>query len=185
MIDSEQNRPAPELGWPARLGIVIGLQAQVEAADPDGLLTGTVPRMPANEDDVAAFECEAGARLPEAYREFLLHANGWPGMYFSLDAFGLEELRGGGSAARARELLEAYDAEDVLEESGLEASDLLPVAAGQSSDLVAIIRGTRPDAGQVVWIDAGEEYDRFDDFAEFVDEIAGMLEQYIEEQPAP
>lgn len=175
---------ANERDWPVSLGRAIGLQAQIEASDPEGLLTGTVPRQAATEEEVAAFEQESGERLPAAYRAFLLHANGWPGLYFTLDAFGLEELRGGGSAPHARELLETYAAEEVLEESGLNDADVLPVATGQGNDLAVIIREGRPGAGTVVWFD-GEEYGRYADFGEFVDELVSMQEQYVAEQAAP
>jgi hypothetical protein len=175
--------PGRERSWPVILGQAIGAQAQVEASDPDGLLAGTVPRPAATEHEVAAYEREAGEPLANAYRAFLLHANGWPGVYFTLDAFGLEELRGGGNAPHARELLETYDAEEVLVESALDAADLLPVATGQGSDLVVVIREGRPGAGTVVWFD-GEEYGRYENFREFFGELVGMLEQYVNEQSA-
>lgn len=172
------GEPVGERSWPVSLGVAIGVQAQVEASDADGQLTGTVPRLAATEEQVAEFERETGERLPASYREFLLHANGWPGLYFTLDAFGLEELRGGGSAPHSRELLATYDAEEVLDDSGLDSADVLPIATGQGNDLVLIIREGRPGAGTVVWLD-GEEYGRYSDFGAFFDELVGMLQQYV------
>ncbi|WP_199042661.1 SMI1/KNR4 family protein [Glycomyces salinus] len=170
-----------ERTWPVDLGIGIGLQAQLETSDPEGLLGGTVPRPKASAETIAAFEQERGERLPESYREFLLHADGWEQCYFTLDLFGLPELRGGGRGPHARVLLETYEAEDILDESDLAAADVLPVAAGQGNDLVVVVREGRAEAGTVVWFDGGE-YGRFETFGDFFEEILAMLQDYIEDQ---
>lgn len=170
-----------EQTWPVDLGIAIGVQAQLEERDPEGLLEGTVPRPKASEEQISQLEESIGERLPESYREFLLHADGWPGFYFTLDLFGLVELNGGGKHRHAQTVLETYDEEDVLEDSDLTAADLLPVAAGQGNDLVVILREGRPKAGTVVWFD-GEEYARFDSFADFFEDTVAMLQDYLSEQ---
>src|SRR5690606_32576073 len=107
-----QEERVQERTWPVDLGIAIGLQAQLEDGDPEGLLQGTVPRAKASEEQVSQFEATLGERLPESYREFLLHADGWPGAYFTLDLFGLPELQGGGQHRHAQTLLETYDEEE-------------------------------------------------------------------------
>lgn len=175
---------AQELTWPEILGIGIGTQAQMEELDPDESFEGTVPRLKASEEDIVAFEVRRGERLPKAYREFLLHANGWELFYFTVDLFGLAELEGGGRWQHAQDLLSSYDAEEVLEESELEATDLLPVAAGQGADLVVVVRDGRPNAGMVVWFDGGE-YGRYDDFGDFCEEVVAMLREFVEDQQAP
>jgi hypothetical protein len=163
--------------WPALLGQAIGTQALIEANDPEGLLAGTVPAMPATEDQITAAERALGERLPAEYRQFLGFANGWRGCYFTLDVFGTAELQGEGAATHARELLETYDAEDVLEDSGLEADDVLPIGTSQGADLVLLVRENRPGAGTVVWID-GSEYGRYSGFNDFFDEVVAMLDRY-------
>ena len=104
-------------------------------------------------------------------------------MYFNLDVFGTAELSGGGKATHAQELLETYEAEDVLEDSDLAASDVLPIATSQGNDLVLMIREGHPEAGTVVWID-GEEYGRYPDFGAFFDEVVGMLQHFTVSQAA-
>lgn len=175
---------AQELSWPVGLGIAIGTQAQIEEFDPEQTFKGTIPRMKATEEDVAAFETERGERLPSSYREFLLHADGWEQFYFTVDLFGIQELRGAGGWQHAQNLLTSYDAEEVLEESELEVTDLLPVAAGQGNDLIVVVREGRPNAGLTVWFDGGE-YGRYDDFGDFFEEAVAMLRSWVKEISQP
>ncbi|MEU5874211.1 SMI1/KNR4 family protein [Glycomyces sp. NPDC047369] len=172
-----------QLTWPERLGAAIGMQAAIEELDPEQTFKGTVPRLKATEDAIAAFESQRGELLPAAYRDFLQCADGWELAYFTMDIFGLPELQGAGRWQHAQDLLSSYEAEGDLEESELEATDLLPVAAGQGSDLVVIIRDGRPDAGTVIWFDGGE-YGRYTDFAEFFEIVVGMLQAWVEQQQA-
>jgi hypothetical protein len=160
------------------LGLLMGVQRQVEESDPDGLLAGSLPRMAATEEQVAEFERESQQAFPVSYRQFLLHANGWPGAYFTLDLFGLDELRSGGSVPHAKVLLDTYAAEDVLEESGLAVEDVVAVASSQGNDLVLMIREGRPEAGTVIWFD-GEEYGRYQAFSAFVLELIAILQTFL------
>lgn len=167
-----------EHAWPVDLGVGIGLQAQLEQSDTEGLFEGSLPEPSAAEDDVATFEAGFGEQLPRPFRNFLLHANGWHDFYFGLNLFGLAELRGGGKAQRAAELIASYEAEEVFEESGINVADLLPVAAGDGIDLVVLIREGRTHAGAVFWFDGGE-YARFEDFGEFFEFVLQLLQRYL------
>lgn len=154
--------------WKALLGELILAKNEVDELDPKHVERYTVPRTAASEDDIAAFEREFGERLPEQYRDLLLHADGWSSFYFDADLFGLAELRGAGSAVQARELLDVYDAEGALEDAGLSRDDVLPIAAGPGMRaLFLLVRSGRPEAGQVSWMDA-EEVDRYRDVVEFI-----------------
>jgi hypothetical protein len=155
-------------GWRALLAGLILAKNEVYELDPQHVERYTVPRPAAAEDDIAAFEHEFGERLPEQYRDLLLHADGWSSFYFDADLFGLAELRGEGSAAQARELLDVYDAEGALEDAGLSRDDVLPIAAGPGMPaLFLLVRSGRPEAGQVSWMDA-EEVDRYRNVVEFL-----------------
>ncbi|MEU6246070.1 SMI1/KNR4 family protein [Glycomyces sp. NPDC047010] len=172
------------LEWPVLLGLAIGAHSQIEALD-----TGTgfkigVPRPAANDEQIVSAEAELGLRLPESYRHFLTHADGWEGAYFTLDLFGTPELHGQGHADRARELIETLTAEGDLEDSGLDVADLVPVAAGEGSDLVVIVGEGRPGAGTVIWFDGGE-YGRYPDFAAFFTDLVAMLQTYAEGSSNP
>lgn len=170
-----------EQPWPVDLGVAIGVQAQIVEADPAQTFSATLPRLKTSEASIAEFETEKGERLPTSYRNFLLHADGWELFYFTLDLFGLPELRGAGRWKRAQSLLETYEAEEVLDDSGLSAEDLLPVAAGQGSDLVVVVREGRPNAGMTIWFD-GEEFGRFDDFGDFFEGAVAMMQTWVDRQ---
>jgi hypothetical protein len=156
-----------ELNWPATIGHAIMTRQQLHALDP--IEPDSLPSLKADEADIVAYERELGERLPEVYRSFLLHANGWRGFYYDVDLFGLEELYGGGASDLAEDLLDSYVDEGVLDDIGLDPDDVMPVGAGRgSTTLFLIIRPGRPGAGQVSWIGSGKETDRFADFADFI-----------------
>jgi hypothetical protein len=164
--------------WPVILGAAIGVHAQLEAFDTEGLLQSTLPNLKASEESVLEYEESVGERLPESYREFLLHADGWNACFSVIDLFGLAELQGAGRWQHAQTLLQTYDAEEVLEESEVRAEQLLPVGAGQGNDLIVVIRNGFPDAGTVIWFDGGEDA-RFDDFGDFVENFIAMQQDYV------
>lgn len=161
--------------WAELLGALIVFKEQLDDLDPGHTQPYTAPRVKATEADIAAAEATLGERLPDAYRQFLLHANGWPSFYFRADLFGTEELRGGGHGPAANQQLAGYQHQGVLEDAGLSAADVLPIGAGppnMGNTLFLLVRNGRPNTGQVVWLD-GEEIDRFDDFHQY---IAAMLD---------
>jgi hypothetical protein len=161
--------------WPELLGTIIVLKQRLDELDPDHTQPYTVPRVKAGEDEIAAYEQGTGQRLPEDYRQFLLHANGWPGFYFRADLFGLPELAGVGNWASAQTNLNGYDEQGVLADAGLTRDEVFPVCAGpldMGATLFLLVRSHRPNAGQVVWLD-GEEIDRYDTFYDY---MAAMLD---------
>jgi hypothetical protein len=157
--------------WAVDLGVAIGVQARIVEVDPEQTFSATLPELKASETSIAEYESETGERLPASYRDFLLHANGWDLFYFTLDLFGLQQLRGAGRWKRAQDLLETYEAEDVLDDSDLDAADLLPVAAGPGTDLVVVVREGRPNAGMTVW---------FDDFGDFFEHTVAMMQNWVD-----
>ncbi|WP_412543421.1 SMI1/KNR4 family protein [Longispora sp. K20-0274] len=148
--------------WKVLLGEMILAKSQLDERDPQHLEPYTLPRGPAAEEDVS------GISLPADYRAFLAHADGWPSFYMDADLFGSPELRGGGSADVARELLATYAEAGVFEDMGWAVADVLPIGAGAGMrDLFVIGRVGTTVEGQVSWIDA-EEIERYDDLAQFV-----------------
>ncbi|MEV6527553.1 SMI1/KNR4 family protein [Longispora sp. NPDC051575] len=155
------------IGWKALLGDTIVAKSALDDADPKHLEPYTLPKVAATEDALAAFETVHGA-LPSAYRQFLLHANGWPQFYMDADLFGLPELEGSASAAVAAELMDVYTDTGVFDDMDWPPGDALPVGAGEGMrDLFVIGRAGTPVQGQVSWID-GEEIERYPDFGEFI-----------------
>jgi hypothetical protein len=156
--------------WTELLGALIVLKERLDRLDPDQTQPYTVPRVKTSEDEIAEYERDAGERLPEDYRQFLLHANGWPCFYFRADLFGLPELAGRGNWDSAQTNLRSYDEQGVLADVGLPAGDVIPVCAGplnMGTTLFVLVRSGRPKAGQVVWLD-GEEIDRYESFYDYV-----------------
>jgi hypothetical protein len=161
------------VNWPALIGTMALVKSEIDELDPEHLEDYTAPRVKATEADIAEYERNSGQVLPHEYRDFLLHANGWPSFYFDMTLFGLPELQGQGNGARAGELLNLYNEEGVLADVDLAVDDVIPVGAGAGMrDLFLLVRPGRPGSGQVSWID-GEEIDRYQDFAEF---FASMIE---------
>jgi len=161
------------VNWPALIGEMAIVKGEIDQLDPEQLEEFTSPRVKADPADVAAFERAWGEMLPLEYRNFLLHANGWPRFYFQMTLFGLPELQGEGDAPTGSRILQVYDEEGVLEDLGLTSDGVLVVGAGTGMrDLFLLVRQGQPGAGQVSWLD-GEEIDRYQDFAEF---FASMTE---------
>ncbi|MCX9191746.1 hypothetical protein C3Y87_10025 [Carbonactinospora thermoautotrophica] len=81
-------------GWPALIGAMILVKNSIEELDPEHLQEYTLPKKKATEEEIQAAERQLGGRLPEEYRDFLLHANGWRAFYWTVDLFGTPELLG-------------------------------------------------------------------------------------------
>ncbi len=181
---AERGDGTEEVDWPALIGVMIMTKSALDEADPEHLRPYRLPRVPPSEDEIAAVEAGLGERLPAAYRDFLVHANGWPQFYFEVDLFGLPELRGEGSGQLGRELLASLDADGMLADIDLRAEDVLPVGAGTGMRTVyLLVRDGRPGAGQVSWIDDGE-VDRYADFAEFFASMTAYHQRALERHQA-
>jgi hypothetical protein len=169
-----------EVDWPVLLGEMILTKNEIAELDEENLEPFTVPREKLSPAELEALERRLGERLPDGYRQFLLHASGWPRFYFRVDLFGVPELQGEGNWSVANELLQVYEEQDVLDDLGLDPDGVIPVAAGQGMrDLFLLIREGWPGAGQVSWID-GEEIDRYADFAEFIASMTEYNRRYVE-----
>lgn len=156
-----------EVDWKVLLGQLLIAKQQVHENDRDGIESTTLPREKATEADIAAFEARVDGHIDAHYRNFLLHANGWPNVLYDIGLFGLPEFDGAGNWPDANEQLGIYHDEGVLADSGLEADQIVPIAAGEGT--IALIVIARPDtknAGTVVWFDGGE-VDRWSNFTEF------------------
>lgn len=169
-----------EVDWPALLGEMLLTKNEIAELDEENLEPYTVPRPKLSPSELETFERSIGERLPEGYRRFLLHANGWPHFYFRVDLFGLPELRGEGNWGVANRLLQVYEDDGLLDDLGLDPRGVIPVAAGEGMrDLFLLIREGWPGAGQVSWIDA-EEIDRYADFGEFMASMTEYNRRFVE-----
>jgi hypothetical protein len=164
--------------WPVLLGVAIGTNARLIELEPN-IHWSTLPRAKNSEADLRAFESEFAEALPPGYRDFLLFADGWEAFYFGMAIFGIHELRGGGNWRPAQELLRTYDDEEVLESIGIEMDDVMPIAAGQRLNLIIVYRSGTATPGQVVWIDSGEEFARFDSFKDCFEFMVTLKQRHL------
>ncbi|WP_018351940.1 SMI1/KNR4 family protein [Longispora albida] len=158
-----------QVDWKALIGQLILAKNEADKLDPDHLEPLVAPNTPAAPEDIAAFEDAAGGPLPEEYRQFLAHADGWRSFYFRAKLFGLADLNGQTpEAAVAADILDVYESEDVFEDLDVTRADVFPVCAGVGMRaMFVMIRHGRPDAGTVIWLD-GEEVERYTGLAEFI-----------------
>ncbi|HYE17891.1 MAG TPA: SMI1/KNR4 family protein [Tepidisphaeraceae bacterium] len=150
--------------WKTELAVAVLVKQALRAADVHEIYPFSLPRVAATSDAVEGAERHLGRRLDGEYREFLLHADGWPHFFQRIDLFGTPELRAEGSLLRAWELIDAAVPSPALH--GLDKRDLMPIAFGQNSLDVFVLVNQGAQAGQVVWL-AGEEVDSFPSFSEF------------------
>lgn len=179
---TSSGAPLQEHHWKSTIEAASRFFGSLEGTKLQGLTGDVAPREPATEEQIRSFEVELGEPLPSSYRDFLLHQNGWPRFYFMVDLFGLNELRGELHGRLGQSVFESYDAEEVFEDSDLQAADLLPVAGGPCSTLVVIVRSGRPNAGQAIEFDGGES-GRFADFAAYFTHTVDQHRIYIERDP--
>ena len=161
--------------WRVVLGLTITAKRDLHERDPEQTDDDTVPRLKMSPQELDTFEREVGEPFPAEFHEFLLHANGWPGVYYDLDLFGSLELRGGGKWRTAQTLLEVYRKEGVLDALGLDPQGVIPVAAGEGNDLVVLVRPGWKNEGEVSWIIGGQEFARAEDFKAFVEFLMTQL----------
>src|SRR5690625_338974 len=102
-----QTQP-DEVDWKTLLGRLILAKQLIHQHDPEQVEEFTLPREKATEQEIAELETRVGERISEQYRNFLLHANGWPKIYFNVSLFGIAEFDGEGDWHTANELLDIY-----------------------------------------------------------------------------
>jgi hypothetical protein len=152
--------------WKQRIVQMVLVKQRLAALDTKGLWEHRLPALAATEAMVLAVEGHLGEPLDPGYRAFLLHADGWPAFFQTVDLFGSEDLVGGHRGRHAIEMLR--DVEDaVLTGGGLRRDELLPIAVSPVDlDLFVMTRQSAPQPGIVIWL-AGAEVDRFPTFDEY------------------
>jgi hypothetical protein len=152
--------------WKQYIIELILVKQKLADLDTKGLWPHSLPAVAASEARLAEVETHLGGTLDPAFRMFLLHADGWPAFYQTVDLFGSKDLLGNDRFRHAAEMLEYVEA-NVLSQGGLRREELLPIAVSPVDlDLFVMIRRSTPHPGMVVWL-AGSEVDRFADFGEF------------------
>ncbi len=152
--------------WKQRIVELVLVKQKLAELDTKGLWQYRLPSVAATEGRPKRLEAHLGEALDPAYRAFLLHADGWPAFYQTVDLFGSDELMGNDRFHHGTEMFSYVD-ESVLTLGGLRREDLLPIAASPVDlDLFVMTRRSASQPGLVVWL-AGSEIDRFSSFDEY------------------
>lgn len=142
--------------------------------DKTGAIPWHLPKKGALDSKILQVESTCSLVLPDSYKEFLSFANGWCGFYISTDLYGTEELR----SERAREVLKRPELSEFLASLDIDIDNCICIGASEFDVdvFVMISASSRAYAGHVFWW-AGEEVDRFSDFAEFFDSMISYNER--------
>jgi SMI1 / KNR4 family (SUKH-1) len=152
--------------WKKSIVELVLVKQRLAELDTIGLWPYRLPAVAATETKIRAVEANLGEALDPAYRAFLLHADGWPAFYQSVDLFGSDDLMGGDRLHRATDMLSSIE-DGVLAAGNLRKEELLPIAASSVDlDLFVMMRQKASKPGIVVWL-AGYEIDRFLNFEEY------------------
>ena len=153
------------MDWRSDITKAITVQQACMRVDVDELWEYSLPEPRASEQEIVDAERQLGCRLPEQYRSFLLHANGWRCFYQDVNLFGTSDLLGGELHDTAEELLEV--AKEVLPPLEYDLDCFFPIAASMTQiDLFVIGKVGSPWEGQVIWI-AGDIIDEYESFLEY------------------
>ena len=150
------------------IGYLYIVREKIRAEDKDKLWEYSLPRVKATNEAVSIWEEQNELVLPEAYKEFLLAANGWPNVFQDKDLFSLEEL----SLSKDNRYVQCLnDCIDNIHDVGDKAC-LLPIGGTKYSyDLYLIVLDrSSKHYGQVLWV-AGEEVERHSDFNAFFESL--------------
>jgi hypothetical protein len=142
------------------------IKSEIAKADHQKIWPYSLPRVAAESAHMASAEAALGFEIDNGYRDFLLHADGWPAFYQSVDLFGTPELLGNERMRQAQQMLSRVERQ-VIESSGVAVEALLPIAATeQDLDLFVMTTPKSSRPGEVIWF-AGGEVQRFTSFAEY------------------
>ncbi|WP_406274149.1 SMI1/KNR4 family protein [Nocardia sp. NBC_00881] len=176
---TEDRTLTSQHSWPVLLGLAIKAKYELLRLDSEQQWE-TLPRVKNTDAAIQQFEYERRLTIPSDYRDFLLHADGWEGCFFDLGLFGLSELRGAENGMPALELLRRYTNNGTLRDSGIVADEVLPIVAGPVEHLVLMVHsGAR--AGRVIWFDGGAERTAYPDFADFFEDLLGIMQDRVEQ----
>lgn len=154
------------MDWAKEIADMAFVKSEIAKADQQKIWPYSLPRVATQPQRIADVEGQLGFLLDKDYKEFLLHADGWPAFYQSVDLFGTPELLGKERMQLAQHMLRQIESQ-VLATSGVALADLLPIAVTQLDlDLFVMTTPNSNRPGEIIWF-AGSEVQRFASFAEF------------------
>lgn len=165
--------------WKSLILSVVRWKQVANDNDRFGALPWHLPNVAASNHMVSKAEESLGVIFPTDYRQFLQHADGWPGFFISVDLFGTSDFL----SARSGEVKQRAPISAFVERCGLLLQHVVPIGASEIEPDVFLLVGSQSSdmAGQVLWW-ANGEVQRFESFAAFFEamvvyqtQIAGSL----------
>src|SRR5262249_22471038 len=114
------------MNWIEQIAVMAHIKSEIAKADERKIWPYALPRLAADPARVASVEAHLGFALDADYRNFLLHADGWPAFYQSVDLFGTPELMGNERMQQALRGL-SYIEPIVMTEARVTTAELLPI----------------------------------------------------------
>ncbi|PEP60481.1 SMI1/KNR4 family protein [Bacillus pseudomycoides] len=152
--------------WKGHISTMTAVKQELMKQDVEQIWPHHFPKVGANKAEICLVEKTIGYKLDQKYRDFLRYANGWKGLYQTVDLFGIEQLKETHMINCAGVLFHTIE-DDVLRESGFLWHQLLPIAVTEfDRDLFTLCLPNSSIPGAVIWF-AGEEIDRFENFEEY------------------
>lgn len=150
--------------WKAEIARIVHWKQVAAEHDKNHVLPWHLPRVGASPDRIADAEAATGVRFSPEFKEFLAHADGWPGFYVLTDLFGTQDFQSG----RAKAAAQRPELQEFLRGQGVGNTEAV-VIGGSDLDLDVFIHFA-PDSGLlpggVLWF-AAEEIDRYPTFSAF------------------
>jgi hypothetical protein len=132
------------------------------------------PKVRASDEAIAQAERAANVKFPEDYKDFLRHADGWPGFCEDMDLFATADFLSGDAT---RQLARHPSAVQFMNGLGFTPSDYVAVGgARQGLDVFLLTAAdSSKSPGEVIWYD-DEQRDRWPSFSEFFSSMIAFNE---------
>jgi hypothetical protein len=159
--------------WNRIVAAIVDAHARIAAMGMPGTDSPSMPRPPAAPAALAQLRTWSGAQLAGDYLDFLAVADGWPGIWLSLDLYGTAELQDGSAPAT----LDREDVAFVMAGTTVPRHWQIPIATARHDlDVWMMIS---PDAGalgggSVIWMSHAEEIKTYPSFGECLEDMIAI-----------
>lgn len=154
------------MNWKDEIVKLVYVKQELAKVDKTGLWPHRLPAVATDRLHIAEIEKLLGFNLDQNYVNFLLHANGWEGVYQSVDLLAVEDLLDTSKSKYAHMVFASID-DHVVAQSGFKKDELIPIAATPyDKDIFLLAKPNSSEPGAVVWF-AGDLIDKFANFEEF------------------
>ncbi|MFJ4376070.1 hypothetical protein ACIP1T_26085 [Pseudomonas japonica] len=97
------------MNWPEEIVKLVIVKQALAEVDSAGLFPFYLPGVAAEESSIRSVERHFETGVDKKYAGFLRYANGWRGVFQSVDLFGTDDLLGSEKMVAAKEILKYID----------------------------------------------------------------------------